>query len=270
VFSAEIEPAAGPQLPDADVALLVRALEGQWARGRRGRPEDPAGAPRGQRRMRGLDEFHDADPLEAWMYAQGRWPGEPRVWRRQRRGSGALVVLRDVSASMEGSLGRWAGEVAAALVRSALRGSLRVGYVEFDQDATVYRERGRFFARDREALLAAVARARRGGRTNYQAPLRAALRELRRVPDAERHVVLLTDGLPVAGDPEVRAERALARRMRVRIHGVFIGLGDRPPILERLSRETGGLDFRAQPVPGGRIRVKSIASPGEWKRCTSV
>jgi MoxR-like ATPase/Mg-chelatase subunit ChlD len=270
VVSAEVGALAGPPLREADVDALVHLLEGQWARGRRGRAEDPAGAPRGQRRMRGLEEFPDADPLEAWMYAQGRWPGEPRVWRRERRGSGALVVLRDVSASMEGSLGRWAGEVSAALVRGAQRGSLRVGYVEFDHEATVYRERGRFFARDLEALLAAVAQARSGGRTNYQAPLCAALRELRRVPGAERHVVLLTDGLPVAGDPEVRAERALARRMGVRVHCVFIGLGAGPPVLERLAQETGGLEFRARPMPGGQIRVESRESPWESKQWMNV
>jgi len=72
------------------VRPLLRALEGQWDRGRRGRREDPAGAPRGQRRLRSLDEALEADPLEMWLYAEGRWPPEAdgrlmtRVIRRQR------------------------------------------------------------------------------------------------------------------------------------------------------------------------------------------
>jgi len=262
--------ATAPPAESADVALLVRALAGAWSRARHSDREHPGGAPRGQRRMRGLDDLPDADPLELWMYADGRWPGLPRVWRRSRRGSGALVVLRDVSASMEGSLGRWAGQVVAALIERAAHGSLRVGYVEFDHCATVYRERGRVFARDRAALRAAIARPRRGGRTNYQAPLRAALDALRRVSEPERHVLLLTDGLPVAGDPEVRRERTLARRLGVRIHSVFVGLGRCPPILDRLSEESAGLRFRARPVAGGSILVESRESRSELEQCMNV
>jgi MoxR-like ATPase len=243
--------------PVSDIRALVRALEGEWARGRSGRREDPAGAPRGQRRLRALDEALDADPVETWLFVAGRWPGSPRTWWRQRRGTGALALLRDVSASMEGRLGSWAGQVIAGLVQSARRHALRVGYVEFDHEAVCFRPDGRFFHRRYAGLLAAAARPRAAGRTSYEAPLRAALAELRRAPDRARHVVLLTDGLPVAGDPEVRSERALARRLGVRVHTVFIGLGACPAVLDRLSAETGGLRFQARPVAGGQIRLES-------------
>jgi len=242
------------------VRPLLRALEGQWDRGRRGRREDPAGAPRGQRRLRSLDEALEADPLEMWLYAEGRWPGLPHAWLRLRRGSGAVALLRDVSASMEGRLGIWAGQVMAGLVRSARLSGLRVGYVEFDHEAHCFRDGGRFFHRRYSRLLAAASRRRAGGRTSYEAPLRAALDELRRAPDRMRHAVLLTDGLPVAGDPEVQAERALARRLGVRVHTVFVGLGRCPAVLDRVSTETGGLSFLARPVPGGRIRIEARGS----------
>lgn len=137
-----LPPASAIHLLDAEIRPLLRALEGAWSRGRAGRRDDPAGAPRGQRRLRALDELLDADPVETWLFAEGRWPGAPHAWRRQRRGGGALALLRDVSASMEGRLGLWTGQVVAGLVRSARRSGLRVGYVEFDHEAVCFREGG--------------------------------------------------------------------------------------------------------------------------------
>jgi hypothetical protein len=93
---------------------------------------------------------------------------------------------------------------------------------------------------------------------------------LRRARDPQRHAILLTDGLPVTGDPEVRAERALARQLRVRVHTVFVGLGPCPEVLDRLSAETGGLAFLARPGPGGRIRVETRTSRPELESCTNV
>ncbi|HXZ85532.1 MAG TPA: vWA domain-containing protein, partial [Myxococcota bacterium] len=268
--AAALPAARAIHLPEADIAALLHALEGAWARGRTGRRDDPAGVPRGQRRLRALDETFDADPVETWLFAEGRWPDVPHAWRRQRRGGGALALLRDVSASMEGRLGLWAGQVIAGLVRGARRAGLRVGYVEFSDEALCFREAGRFFQRRPAGLLAAAAGRRAAGRTSYEAPLRAALHELARVPEDSRHVVLLTDGLPVAGDPEVRAERALARRLGVRVHSVFIGLGEYPAVLDRLSAETGGVRFRARPLPGDRIHLETRDSAAEPKRCMNA
>jgi hypothetical protein len=73
-------------------------------------------------------------------------------------------------------------------------------------------------------------------------------------------VVLLTDGVPIVGDPEVRRERALARRLGVRVHTVFIGLGECPEVLDRLSLETDGLRFRALPRADGRVAVRLRAA----------
>jgi hypothetical protein len=69
-------------------------------------------------------------------------------------------------------------------------------------------------------------------------------------------VVLLTDGRPVAGDPEVRAERRRARQLGVRIHTVFVGLGECPAVLDRLSAQTRGLGFRARAAAGGQIALE--------------
>ena len=240
----------------AEVAPLLRALAGHLERGRASEREHPGGAPRRYRRLRRLDELLDADPLEAALFVDGMLPGGPRVFRRERReAGGALAVLRDVSASMEGRLSRWAGQVVAGIVRLGARRHMRLGYVEFNHDATRFASGGQFFHRRYAQVLGLAARRRAEGRTNYEAPLRIALDEFRRRPGRERHLVLLTDGVPVLGDPRVTREREIARRLGVCVHTVFLGLGECPPVLDLLSRETGGLRFRGDPAPRGALHL---------------
>jgi uncharacterized protein with von Willebrand factor type A (vWA) domain len=128
---------------------------------------------------------------------------------------------------------------------------MRLGYVEFNHDATRFSARGLFFHRGYPQLLGLAARRRAEGRTNYEAPLRLALEEFRSRPGGQRHILLLTDGVPVLGDPAVRRERILARQLRVRIHTVFLGLGECPPVLDDISTETGGLRFVGVPSADG-------------------
>ena len=115
---------------------------------------------------------------------------------------------------------------------------MRIGYVEFNHEAERYSAAGAFFHRRYTRLLSLAARRRAEGRTSYEAPLRTALTEFRGSAGRERHIVLLTDGIPVLGDPGVRSERALARQLGVKVHTVFIGLGDCPEVLRvsELSR----------------------------------
>ncbi len=254
-----LRPGPAPKAPlaPAEVGALLVALSGRIERGRAETREHPGGSPRGYRRLRRLDELLDADPLEATLFADGSLPEGPRVFRRERReAGGSLAVLRDVSASMEGRLSRWAGQVVAGIVRLGARRHLRLGYVEFNHEATRFAAEGRFFHRRYPHLLALAARSRAEGRTNYEAALRVALEEFQRRPGRNRHVVLLTDGIPVLGDPEVARERALAVDLCVRIHTVFLGLGDCPPVLDAVSDETGGLCFRGHPTPEGGLQVR--------------
>jgi hypothetical protein len=202
-----------------------------------------------------LDELLDADPVDALLFAQGD-SSSVRVSRRERRNAGGtLAVLRDVSASMEGRLSRWAGQVVAGLVRTGARRRMRMGYVEFNHEAERFESGGAFFHRRYRRLLALASRRRAEGRTNYEAPLQSALSELRGTAGRERHVVLLTDGVPVLGDPDVRRERRLARELGVKVHTVFLGLGECPEVLDEISRETQGLCFVARPRPDGRLTV---------------
>jgi len=244
----------------AEVARLVRALAGRIDRPRAERGPDPGGLPRRRTRMRRLDELADADAVETLLWLDAALPGEPGILERERRArGGALALLRDVSASMEGRLTRLAGVVVAGLVREAARRRMRVGYVEFHHEAEPFRVAGRLFHRRYPALLARAARARAEGRTSYEAPLRVALEALRARHGGgggARHVVLLTDGVPVVGDPRVGRERRLARELGVRVHTVYMGPDATPELLRTLARETGGGAFRAAPAGGGRLAVR--------------
>ncbi len=258
--SQELKPGTrAPGMDEAEVERVLRALGGRFERGYAGLEEDPGGSPRSYRTLRALDEVFDADPVELTGYLDGTRPGLPRSFRRERRRAGGQVAfLRDVSASMEGRLGRWAGRVVAGLVRSGARRRMRIGYVEFNHDARRFHAGGRFFHRRYTSLLELAARSRAAGRTSYQAPLRVALNEFTAGAGRNRHIVLLTDGVPVLGDPEVRRERRLARRLGVQVHTVFLGLGDHPPVLATIARETGGLCFVGRPRPGGGLRVLGL------------
>ncbi len=240
----------------AEVDELLRALRGRLDRGRVEREEDPGGSPRSLQPMRRFDEILDADPVEVQLLVEGRLLGMPRTLRREKpiRG-GALVVLRDISASMAGPYARWAGAVVAGMVHAGARRRMKVGYIEFNHEANALRVGESMLHRQYREVLAAAGVAQARGRTNYEAPLRKALEALREHRGVNRHIVMLTDGVPVLGDPVVSRERALAAELGVRIHTVFLGKGDCPKVLDSISLETDGMRFLARLDNAGRIHV---------------
>jgi Mg-chelatase subunit ChlD len=144
-------------------------------------------------------------------------------------------------------------------VRAAAKRRMRVGYVEFHHEAEPALVDGALFHRRYRALLERARLARAEGRTSYAAPLRAALDALRAIGQRGAHLVLLTDGVPVAGDPRALRERALAAELGARIHTVFLGPEETPALLEELAAETGGLCFR---VARGRARAELVPVRG--------
>ncbi len=245
-----------PPLP-AQVDPLLRALVGRIERGRIDPDTDPGGQPRGYRPLRDLDELMDADLIEALLFAEGRLPGAPRAFERKRRSAGgAVAVLRDISASMAGRLTAWSSQVVLGILRVAARRRMRVGYVEFHHRALPHHVGGRLLHRSYSRLADQAGQAKAVGQTNYEAPLRTALDGLRGGSGRNRHIVLLTDGLPIIGDTTVRRERQLARRLGVALHTVFLGNGDCPPVLDDISVETSGLRFCGRPTAGGGLRLE--------------
>ncbi len=240
----------------ANVGALLHAFVGRIERGRRETDADPGGQPRGYRPLRRLDEILDGDLLEGLLYARGQLPHSPRTFVRTRRNAGgAVVVLRDVSSSMAGERNRWASDVVCGLVKVAARRQMRVGYVEFHHRALPKEIGGRLLHRAYAKLVDLVQTTQPLGQTNYEEPLRVALETLRGRKGHNRHVVMLTDGLPITGDTRVRRERALAHQLGVSLHTVFVGEGECPPVLDEISRETHGLRFRAHSGPGGELEV---------------
>lgn len=247
----------GQPPPPAQVDPLLRALVGRIERGRIDPDTDPGGQPRGYRPLRDLDELIDADLIEALLFAEGRLPGAPRTFERKRKSAGgAVAVLRDISASMAGRLTVWSSQVVLGILRVAARRRMRVGYVEFHHRALPHQVGGRLLHRSYSRLAEQAGQAKAVGQTNYEAPLRTALEGLRGGSGRNRHVVLLTDGLPIIGDTTVRRERQLARRLGVALHTVFLGNGDCPPVLDDISLETGGLRFCGRPLAGGGLRLE--------------
>lgn len=247
----------GQPPPPAQVDPLLRALVGRIERGRIDPDTDPGGQPRGYRPLRDLDELIDADVIEALLFTEGRLPGAPRTFERKRRSAGgAVAVLRDISASMAGRLTVWSSQVVLGILRVAARRRMRVGYVEFHHRALPHHVGGRLLHRSYSRLAEQAGQAKAVGQTNYEAPLRTALEGLRGGSGRNRHVVLLTDGLPIIGDTSVRRERQLARRLGVALHTVFLGNGDCPPVLDDISAETGGLRFCGRPLTGGGLRLE--------------
>ncbi|MBM4383032.1 MAG: AAA family ATPase [Deltaproteobacteria bacterium] len=230
----------------ADVSRLVRALAGRIDRAKAERAADPGGSPRRRAPLRRLDDALDADAAELLLWADGAWPSGPALLRRERRSEGgALALLRDISASMEGARTRLAADVIAGIVRAAGKRRMRIGYVEFHHDAEPLLVDGALFHRRTRALLERARLARAEGRTSYEAPLRVALAALRALGQRGGHIVLLTDGMPVVGDARVTRERALAQELGARIHTVFLGTEEMPALLPELAGETGGICFRA-------------------------
>ncbi len=247
----------GQPPPPAQVDPLLRALVGRIERGRIDPDTDPGGQPRGYRPLRDLDELIDADLIEALLFAEGRLPGAPRTFERKRKSAGgAVAVLRDISASMAGRLTVWSSQVVLGILRVAARRRMRVGYVEFHHRALPHQVGGRLLHRSYSRLAEQAGQAKAVGQTNYEAPLRTALEGLRGGSGRNRHIVLLTDGLPIIGDTTVRRERQLARRLGVALHTVFLGNGDCPPVLDDISLETGGLRFCGRPLAGGGLRLE--------------
>ena len=240
-----------------NLQLLLERIDGRLDR-RDAAPEaHPGGSPRSWKRMRSLQEFLDSDPAEMATWMDDVHPDLPRVYKREKKHVGGdMVIIRDVSESMQGYYARWTASVVTALVRLVRRKRMRLGYIEFNHVSRKYCHGGRFFTRDYDQILALAANLACSGVTNYQLPLHDALTELRAWGTPNKHIVLLTDGEPTHGDWLVRAERQLAKDLGVTIHTLFIGDMECPEILDVLSEESGGCQLVAATDEQGGLSLQ--------------
>jgi len=253
-----------------NIELLLKEIKGHVERSVAEQVQHYGGQPRRWKQMVTLDEIIDSDPGETTVWSDNISPQLPRVYRRERKVTGGeLAILRDVSSSMMGRYARWSSAVIVGLVEMAQQKRMRVGYIEFNHQSVKYQDRGKFFTRDFDKLMQLACSVKCSGYTNYERSLNDALSEFNPKRGMRNmHVVFLTDGVPTQGDWEVKEARALAKKLGVSIHTIFIGNNECPKILDIISEETDGAQFQASTDYRGVVTIsqrslvpKRLAAP---------
>ncbi|HUJ73977.1 MAG TPA: vWA domain-containing protein, partial [bacterium] len=245
-----------PVQPVENLDLLLDRIRGQIERNEADSEVHPGGSPRTYKRMNTFEEFMDSDPGDTAIWMHRLQPTLPRVFRRKKKNAGGkVVIIRDVSQSMEGRYARWTSSVVTKIVDMVRKKRMRIGYIEFNHVSRKYTHDGRFFTRDYDRIIERAGNVSCSGVTNYQYPLRDALAEFRRGRTHNKHILFLTDGEPTQGDWLVREERKQAKSQGVSIHTLFIGTTECPEILDILSFETEGSQFLATPDERGGLSI---------------
>ena len=245
-----------PPQPVENMEFLMEKIRGRLEKNQAESEVHPGGSPRTFKRMKTFEEFMDADPAETSIWMDSVHPNLPRAFHRKKKHMGGkVVIVRDVSQSMEGRYARWTSSVVTKLVELVRRKRMRIGYIEFNHVSLKYDHDGRFSTRDYDAIISKAANVSCSGVTNYQYPLRDALQEFKRGNTRNKHILFLTDGEPTQGDWLVREERKQAKALGVSVHTVFIGTTECPEILDILSYETDGSQFLATPDDKGGLYI---------------
>lgn len=235
---------------------LLDKIRGRLERNQADSEIHSGGSPRTYRRMKSFEEFMDTDPGDTAIWMNRVHPALPRAFHRKKKNvGGKVIIIRDVSQSMEGRYARWTSSVVTRMVDMVRKKRMRIGYIEFNHVSRKYSHDGRFFTRDYDKIIDKAANVSCSGVTNYQYPLRDALHEFRKGRGSNRHILFLTDGEPTQGDWLVREERKQAKAMGVSIHTLFIGTTECPEILDILSEETDGSQFLATPDDRGGLSI---------------
>jgi len=239
-----------------DLDLILKVIEGEVQRSIASKKEVYGGVPKQYRSMRTLEDFFDSDPSEISVWIENVSPATPRVFRRTRKERGGrLAVIRDISQSMTGKSSLWVSMVVIGLVEMAKRSRMAVGYIEFNHQSYKYLDGGHFFTRNYEPLVQKSMETQCSGFTDYQNALDDALKEFGQIRGGRQHVIFLTDGMPTSGDKEVREELCQAKKLGIAIHSIFIGREQCPPILKKISKDTGGIHFQVMPNKEGMVKI---------------
>ena len=250
-----------------NMEFLLEKIRGRLERNSAEMEVHPGGSPRSYKRMRSFEEFMDSDSVESAIWLDRLSPTLPRSYHRKKKHMGGkVIIVRDVSQSMEGRYARWTSSVVTKLVEMVRRKRMRVGYIEFNHVSHKYQHDGRFFTRDYDKIIDSAANVTCSGVTNYQYPLRDALEEFRKGRSENKHILFLTDGEPTQGDWLVREERRQAKGLGVAIHTLFIGTTECPEILDILSEETDGSKFLATPNDKGGLVIEERFDRGLMDR----
>lgn len=253
---------------------LLRRLKGEIDKGTAAQVDHPGGLPRTWHKPPTLSDLVDADPIETALWCQNPIPSLPRSQRRTKPHlGGRFAIIRDTSLSMQGPWNDWASLLCPKVVDLAKDNKMRVGYLEFNSavDKFVGGDPPRFFTNEYARLSSRMHYVRVRGNTNYEAPLSIALSEfgrgsrngqqqrngmqrVQRKP-SNQHILFITDGHPSTGSLTVEREIEAAQNLGVALHTVFIGYGECPSVLDKMSLRTKGSRHAAQFAPGDRKSV---------------
>lgn len=167
---------------------------------------------------------HPAMRAQAYM----RWArGELRLRgqkTRRKLGHGPLVVCEDASGSMDGVKQQWAKALVLALATYAKLQKRSFGWVMFDyivHRVKIY-PRGVLSA----TQMIEIAQSRAGGGTNFEAPLRAALKMIKDEGLKKADIVLVTDGMCAVSDQFLRELLAVKKALEISIFTVLVNVGE--------------------------------------------
>ena len=154
-----------------------------------------------------------------------------------------LFLVLDSSTSLEKNDRddhRTAGAI--GLVRSLpAKSDIQIGVVDFDGEARLVAP----LTTDREAVIGALSKLDRFGKTDIAAGIRTALDGFvaRARPDSSRVLLLFTDGK--SSESKARAATAIAKSQGVAIHTLLLGRsGKGEKILREIAETTGGAFLR--------------------------
>ncbi|WP_238529996.1 VWA domain-containing protein [Thermus parvatiensis] len=224
-----------------------RALRFPWRRTwwswARGFWTSPRGRPRPLRAYlhRGGGLLFTATPKGLFFGGWDRALPEELPLKPLGREGAALVLVLDVSGSMEGEKLALAVSAALALARTATPEDY-LGVVVFASGHRVLFPPRPMTDRARKELETLLLSLRAGGGTAMGGALREAVRLLEGVPRSRKGVLVLTDG-QVADDRE--ALLALAERSGVEVSAIALGADADAPFLEALAQRGGGRFYRA-------------------------
>jgi Mg-chelatase subunit ChlD len=175
-------------------------------------------------------------------------PVESEPSRKKARPSLAMVLVVDRSLSMEEG-------GAIELAREAMRGAVRLLEAEDQLGVLAFDEQTRWVSPiervgDKAQVLSRIASITAGGRTDMAPALQKAYLALREAFAAQKHMIVLTDGISHPADFEALAERIA--REGITISTMALGKEASRPLLEDMARLGKGRFYAcdsAQAVP---------------------
>ena len=159
--------------------------------------------------------------LQHWTRGELRLFGQKT---RRRLGHGPVVVCEDASGSMEGAKQQWTKALVLALAHFAKLQKRSFGWILFD--AIVHRAKtypkGALSARE----MLEIAESRAGGGTDFERPLREAIRMIKEEGLKKADILLITDGMCAVSDSFLKELLTVKRALEVNIFTVLVNVGE--------------------------------------------